>query len=437
MRVSGTSAAAIAASIEKQVVAGAVGPEETLPTVRDLATSLRVSPATVAAAYKLLRGRGLAVGQGRRGTRLASAGRVQGPLPGPQTVEVAAAGMDLATGNPDPALLPPVEGALRAITALHEPYSPTPDRALLAFAAAEFDADGIPAGSIAVLGGALDAIERVLREHTRVGDRVGVEDPSFPGVLDLVSATGLAPVPIAMDGEGPLPDGMKQALAKGCRAVIVTPRAQNPTGAAIGAGRADALRTLLRRHPDVVLIENDYLSAVAGAPAVTLSGSLKHWVAIRSTSKFLGPDLRVALMAGDALTVARVQGRHALGPRWVSRILQRLVVALWSDPAGGRRLARAAETYAARRTALVEALAARDIHVIGRSGFNLWLPTRDEAHLVSALSDRGWAVAPGARFRVQAPPGIRITTSMLDPGDAGRLAAAVAESVDLRAAVLA
>jgi DNA-binding transcriptional regulator YhcF (GntR family) len=41
-----------------------------LPAIRELAKTLRVSPVTVAAAYRLLRTRGLAVGDGRRGTVL-------------------------------------------------------------------------------------------------------------------------------------------------------------------------------------------------------------------------------------------------------------------------------------------------------------------------------------------------------------------------------
>lgn len=434
MRISGTTAAGIAASIEKQLHAGLAAPGETLPTVRELAGALRVSPATVAAAYKQLRARGLVAGSGRQGTRIVPPARV----PAPPASQRDVAGIDLASGNPDPSLLPSLEAPLRTLPAPQELYGTTPDRALVAFAATEFETDGIPARSVAVLGGALDAIERVLREHARAGDRVAVEDPSFPAVLDLISASGFVPVPISMDEDGPTPDAFKRALGQSCRAVIVTPRAQNPTGAAISAGRAGELRTVLRRHPGVVLVENDYLSAVAGVPAHTLhSASQRAWAVIRSTSKFLGPDLRVAVMTGDDLTVARVQSRQALGARWVSHILQRLVVMLWSDPAGGRRLARAADVYASRRGALLDSLSGRGIRALGRSGFNLWVPVKDEAHVVGALAERGWAVAPGARFRVQAPPGVRITTSTLDPADAARLAADLAESIDGRSAAWA
>jgi DNA-binding transcriptional MocR family regulator len=41
--------------------------------------------------------------------------------------------------------------------------------------------------------------------------------------------------------------------------VICTPRAQNPTGASLTRKRAEALREVLARHPQVLVIEDDHL----------------------------------------------------------------------------------------------------------------------------------------------------------------------------------
>lgn len=425
MRVAGRTAASIAASFEKQLASGAAGPGDPLPTVRDLARKLGVSPATVAAAYRLLRSRGVASGFGRRGTRVAA----RASLPAPVAMAVADGLVDLASGNPDPALLPPLEPALRTLHGGQILYG-APNHPLLAFAAAEFEADGIPGRAAVVVSGALDGIERVLREHVRVGDRVAVEDPSFVGVVDLVSACGCIPTPVALDEHGSDPEAVERALKQGCRAIVLTPRAQNPTGAAIDRDRAADLRRVLRRWPDVVLIENDYLAPVAGAAYFALrAGPRERWAVIRSTSKFLGPDLRVALMAGDELTVSRVRSRQALGARWVSHLLQQLVFALWSDPSSGRRLARAMEIYSQRRGALQAALANHGIAIRAHSGFNVWVPVRDEARVVHALADRGWAVAAGEPFRIRSAPAIRVTASMLQPPDAVRFAADLVETL--------
>ena len=428
MRVSGRTAAAIAASVEHSLHTREKDPGEALPTVRDLAATLGVSPATVSSAYKLLKTRGLVAGHGRRGTRVAPGAVTPASIAPPA---VPAGTVDLATGNPDPALLSSLGPAIRSIDSGLRLYGGEADLAgLAAFASTEFEADGVSGRSVAVLSGAMDAIERILREHLRAGDRVAVEDPSFPGVIDLVSSSGYTAVPFALDDDGPLPDAVAAALGRGCGAIIVTPRAQNPTGAAIGVERAGELRRTLRRFPDVVLIENDCAGPVAGATLHTLCGaSNKRWAVVRSTSKFLGPDLRVAVMAGDDMTVARVRGRQALGARWVSHILQQLALTLWSDPSSGRRLARTGEIYTHRRNAVLAALGARNVEVRGCSGFNVWVPVRDEAGVVRALADRGWAVAAGERFRIQAAPAIRVTVSTLQPRDADRFAGDLADAL--------
>jgi DNA-binding transcriptional MocR family regulator len=430
-KLSGATAAEIANSIEDY--ARSVEADEQLPTIRDLAATLHVSPVTVAAAYRLLHSRGLAVGHGRRGTRLRAHSAPQPPTL--RSRRAADGVLDLSSGNPDPALLPSIDSALRGLHADAHLYGePAELRSLIAFATAEFEADGIPAGSVTVTSGALDAVERVLREHARAGDRVLVEDPTLPGFIDLITSLGMTPQPCAIDHEGLLPDAFDRALSPQTKAVIVTPRAQNPTGAAMTSRRAGDLSRLLRRRSHVVLIEIDPAGPVSGAPAVTMTDPPpEHWVSVKSTSKFLGPDLRVALVAGDATTIARVERRQALGVRWVSHLLQRLTLMLWSDPSSGRRFARAADVYSQRRQALIDALAGHRIAACGRSGLNVWIPVREETATVQALAERGWGVAAGERFRLRSVPAIRVTTSALAPDDARRFAADFAAALRSRA----
>jgi DNA-binding transcriptional MocR family regulator len=146
-------------------------------------------------------------------------------------------------------------------------------------------------------------------------------------------------------------------------------------------------------------------------------------------SKPLGPDLRLAVLVGDETTVARVAGRARVGAGWVSTVLQRLVLALWRDPATADLVGRAAESYDRRRDGLVDALAARGLAAHGRTGINVWVPVPDETVAVTALRDAGWSVAPGALNRIAAAPAVRITVSRLDEADLGPLADAVARAV--------
>ncbi|MEU0371837.1 aminotransferase class I/II-fold pyridoxal phosphate-dependent enzyme [Streptomyces sp. NPDC006283] len=429
-RIVGRRASEIAASVERAVGAGDLEPGQLLPPMRELATELGVNPNTVAAAYRTLRERGVIETAGRRGSRIRP--RPASTARGSIRVDAPPGVRDLGDGNPDVSLLPPLDAALTAAARRHakEPglYGHEPlDAEFVRLARAAMDTDGIPAGPLAATSGSLDAIERVLAAHLRAGDAVAVEDPGWGSLLDLVSALGLKVLPVALDDDGPLPEEVERALSAGARALVVTDRAQNPTGAALSRRRADELRTVLARSPGTLLIEDDHGYAIVDQPLHPLAGVTDHWAYVRSTAKAYGPDLRVAVLTGDDVTVDRVLGRLGLGPGWVSRLLQHTVAHLWaSDAVDPVAVARA---YGGRRDALIDALARRGVQARGRSGMNVWVSVPDETGAVTRLLHAGWAVAPGARFRLSSPPGVRLTVSGLRQADIEPLAEAVASAV--------
>jgi DNA-binding transcriptional MocR family regulator len=387
-----------------------------LPTVRALAAAAGVSAATVAAAYSRLRVRGLIVTAGRRGTRVAA----RPPLSTPAAAPARAGLRDLSSGNPDPKLLPRFP-RLRPRQVLYGEDAKS--AALVELARAGFAADGIETPALAIVGGALDGLERVLQAHLRTGDRVAVEDPGFTRLFDLLGALGLVPEPVQIDERGAVPEAVERALARGAAALVLTPRAQNPTGSAFDASRAEELRRLLAAHPHVLVVEDDHAGPVAGVPALSVcGGELERWAVVRSFSKALGPDLRLAALTGDTTTVARVEGRQLLGTGWVSHLLQQTAALMLSDLQTTQHLAQAAVAYEQRRAALLAALAARGIEARGRSGFNVWVPVDEETRVVQALADAGWAVAAGERFRLASAPGVRVTVAGLQPSEAARLA---------------
>src|SRR2546423_7655582 len=211
-QLAGRTAIDIAATVETAIRHQSLGPGEQLPPVRALAEELSVSPATVASAYRHLRTRGILVGDGRRGTRVAA----RPPLLARPPTAPPKGARDLASGNPDPALLPPLRAALGRVAAEHHLYGAgAHEPRLVELARSHFEADRVPHDHLAVVSGALDGIERVLAAHLRPGDRVVVEDPGYHGVLDLVPAMGLVAVPMAIDDSGPLPESLAAALRRG------------------------------------------------------------------------------------------------------------------------------------------------------------------------------------------------------------------------------
>jgi DNA-binding transcriptional MocR family regulator len=301
--------------------------------------------------------------------------------------------------------------------------------ALLAAARDELDGAGVPTDHLCIASGALDGVQRVLSAQLRPGDRVAVEDPGYTNALDLLRALGLVTVPVAVDDAGMRPDALAEALERSVDSVLLTPRGQNPTGAALDAERAVELRDVLAAAPDVLVIEDDHLGAVSGVPGHTTIAGRRRWAFVRSVAKSLGPDLRLAFLAGDAETVARVEGLLELGPGWVSHVVQRIVLGLVTDPSVGRLLDRAAATYGERRKALVAELFDRGIEAHGRTGFNVWIPVPDEVAAMQALRDAGYLATPGARYRLASRPAVRVTVSTLSPDEAGYVADALARSL--------
>jgi DNA-binding transcriptional MocR family regulator len=435
-RPQGRTAKEISASVEAGVRSGQLTPGDRLPPVRELAGQLGVSPTTVAAAYGELRRRGITTGTGRAGTRIRGAPPVSSRV----YLSAPAGARDLITGGPDPELLPLLPGRPASRSSRMYAGAPVSPR-LRRLAASQLAADGIDAASLTVTGGALDAIERVLATWLTPSDRVIVEDPGHAVTFDLLAAMGYAVWPVPVDDLGIRPAELEHALARGAGALIVTPRAQAATGAAWDAGRAAEIAAVLQRYPSAGVIEDDHAGPVAGVPVFSLSAPTgskgrDRWAVIRSVSKSLGPDLRLAVLAGDEATITRVAGRQALGTGWVSYQLQEMVADMWTDPSVTRVLRAAADAYAARRDALRSALQRHRITASGRSGFTCWVPVSDEDGVASSLAAAGWAVAPGQRFRIAAPPGVRISSARLEQAAAVSFAADFARALRHRASRL-
>ncbi len=425
----GRTAGELVEHVENGVLAGALRPGAVLPSVRALAVQLGLSPTTVAKAYRELRRRGVVVTHDRARTVIAH----RPPLRLRLAPFVAEGSVDLATGNPDPALLPSLEPAIEALPTVQHRYTDDvllPD--LLDIATAALTEDGLDARHMVVVGGGLDGIERALEVHLRLGDRVGVEDPGYPGSLDLVRTLGLEPVGIAVDDDGLVPASLAAALTAGLDALLLVPRAQNPTGAAVSSERAAALRGALDDAPEVLVIEDDHAAPIAGVPVASLSAGRQRWAVVRSVAKWLGPQLRLAVLVGDEATTMRVLARQRLGTGWVSQLLQHVVATTWRQARADGSLAAVGATYDRRRDALRHALATHGIDARGATGLNLWVEVDEEVPVVQGLSERGWAVAAGEAFRLTSAPAIRITTAALAEARAAAFAADLAAVLDRR-----
>jgi DNA-binding transcriptional MocR family regulator len=426
----------IAGAFSRAIRAGELVPGDRLPTVRDIAAELGVSPATVSAAWQALRRTGLVVSRGRAGTFVRD---TPTPWLSPRHRGLVGAGpgslrLDLSRGTPDPALLPDLGPALhrvsqRAGTLAYQDEPVLPE--LREVLRASWPS---PAEAITVVDGATDGVSRMLEQVVSYGDRVVLESPGFPPFFDLVEALGAEVVPAGLDREGIRPDSLRKALATRPTVVLLQPRAQNPTGVSMTPARAEQLvRVLRRRAVDIPwVVEDDHSSGISTSPDVTLGTWLPERVVhVRSYSKSHGPDLRIAALSGPSVVVDQIVARRMLGPAWTSRMLQTILLDLLISSRSLDEVGEARRQYHSRQRALVACLAERGLEVAAPDGINLWLPVRDERAALVHLAASGIRVAGGAPFLAEAPDRatfVRVTSGMVAADAAAEVAAPLADA---------
>lgn len=413
------SAKGIAAAIGRLVSSGELPTGTRLPTVRELSRSLGVSPTTVSEAWQSLAAVGAIEPRGRQGTYvsrpvgLGSPRRYRRVTEGPGHFD-----LDLSTGTPDPALLPHLGPIVAAVSRQSLTSSYLDEPVLPPLAEVLTDLWPFPPEALTVVDGAMDALDRIGQVVIRLGERVVVEHPTFPPLLDLLDRLGAEVVGVDVDDEGPVVHGMRAALAQRPKALFLQPRAQNPAGVALTAARAAELAALLAPTATVV-VEDDHSGDIASEPLVSLGSHLPgRTVHIRSFSKSHGPDLRLAAVGGAGDIVTAVANRRLLGPGWSSRILQAVLLAMLEDPATVDRVASARAEYQRRRRLVVGQLESAGVRCTGRDGINVWVRVADERSALITLAAQSIGAAPGEPFLVR-PGGdhLRITLSPLAGSD--------------------
>lgn len=418
--VSERSAKGIAAAIARLVSSGAIPVETRLPTVREVARRLGVSPTTVSEAWRSLAAVGAIEARGRLGTYVRQPTGPGGPRRYRRVTEGPGHfALDLSTGTPDPALLPDLRPAIASISssALTTSYLDHPVLPDLEAALRErwpFEPE-----ELTVVDGAMDALDRIAQVVVHLGDRVVVEHPTFPPLLDLLELLGAEVIGVELDDEGLSADGLRTALELEPVALFLQPRAHNPSGIAMSAARAHQLAGLLR-PTSVVVVEDDTWSAIGGGELHSIGAHLPtHTVHVRSFSKSHGPDLRMAAVGGAGDVVVAAANRRLLGPGWSSRILQAVLLGMLDDPATIATIERAAAEYARRRRLVTDVLDAGGVPYAGTEGINLWMRVADQRSALLTLAARGIGAAPGDPFQIRADhPHLRLTVGLLAGSDA-------------------
>ena len=329
--------------------------------------------------------------------------------------------LDLSSGTPDPTLLPdlgPIVSRVgkQSLTSsyLDHPVLPALEEELRRSWPFEPEA-------VTVVDGAMDALDRVAQVVLRLGDRVVVEHPSFPPLLDLLDQLGCAVVPVDVDDDGPSVAGLRAGAAQRATCGRCSCSRAPTTRPASGsrARRARALAELLT-GTDTVVVEDDHANDIsarrAGEPRRVPARTAPCTSAATPRATARTCAWRRSGGAGEVVTA--VANRRLLGPGWSSRILQALLLELLQDPATPEVMATARAVYGRRRAIVADALAAAGVAVSGRDGINLWMRVANERSAAVALATRGIGVAPGEPFLVRPDDDhLRVTVGLITGPD--------------------
>jgi DNA-binding transcriptional MocR family regulator len=421
----------LAAAIEMQVLDGQLPLGTRLPAERELADSLGTSRTLISAALDRLREDGLVASRRGAGSWITSPGSrsLETSLPaGGDLIDFARAAPAATAG-----LIPAFDAARRALGD-HVGGHGYSERGLLVLReriAQRYTARGLPTtpSQVMITNGAHHAFVLVLRMLVGPGDRVLVEQPTYPNALEAIRAAHAITVPVALDatgGRGWDIAGIEAALRQAApRLAYLVVDFQNPTGLRLDTdGREHLAKALTRARTPVVVDETMAELDLEGnplngpPPLAAFAGDLA--ITVGSASKSYWGGLRIGWIRASEEVLGRlVSARFAVdlgSPVFEQLVLAELLAA--ADSLLGKRR----EDIRGLRDALVGALnwyCPDWTFTTPAGGLSLWcrLPEPMSTRLAVAAVNHGVQIAPGSRFGVHGGLERWLRLPFTQPGD--------------------
>lgn len=417
MKIQGKNGKEIQDSIRLLIAQGVYQEGDTLPNIRDLAQQLNVNRNTVSTAYAALAKLGVIQTNKRLGTQVSPIKSRSGE--GVQS-DLQAKICDLTHGNPSRELLPKLKhihfkdlsAGLYGENIYHE--------ALRQYAIRHLFADILtyhPDACYTLSNGATDGIEKILSAYLLAQDPVAIESPGYINSIKILENQNFRIYSIQVNHQGYHLADIQQALKNNIKALIITPRAHNPTGYSLTAEEALNIKNMLSDYPNTLILVDDHFSLISNEDYQhIIPDNAEHWAVLRSVSKFLGPDLRFCFICCDQHTANLLSRKMNAGTTWVSHLQQDIVYQLLTHPEFEQQVAKARQHYATNNQYFVELMQQKKISCAAKyDGLNVWLEEDRPQEYVKKLLEKGWSVRTGKDFFVEnIQLGIRMTLSNLN-----------------------
>ncbi|WP_431299550.1 PLP-dependent aminotransferase family protein [Tabrizicola sp. BL-A-41-H6] len=292
-------------ALREAIRTGDLPPNAQLPTVRDLAWRLHLTPGTVARAYQLATQEGLLAATVGRGTFVAAQAPRLGPTQALYTERLTGG----ATGLVD--LRPPQVaevGQREAFRAALLAMAETTGQGWLDYTSQGGEADlraeivgwmgdrllgPIGPQDVALTHGGQNAIHLIFDCCLR-GERpvVLIEELAYPGFRYAARAARAEVVPVEIDEHGIVPAALEAACRRhGAQVLCLTSEAQNPTTGRMPVERRQQIAEIARRYDLQVLEDDCYSVAESDIPSLRALAPERVWL-VGSLSKTISAALR-------------------------------------------------------------------------------------------------------------------------------------------------
>ena len=365
---------ALSRALRDSIRSGELPANSQLPTVRDLAWRLQLTPGTVARAYQLATQEGLLAATVGRGTFVAAQSRRFGPTQ-PLYAERITGGatglVDLrAPQVPDMGQGDAFRQALMEMAESTDhgwlDYTSQTGEAALRAEVVTWMGDRIlgPIGpeDVALTHGGQNAIHLIFDCCLR-GERpvVLIEELAYPGFRYAARAARAEVVPVEIDEFGIVPAALEAACRRhGAQVLCLTTEAQNPTTGRMPIQRRHEIAEIARAY-DLQILEDDcYSVATSDIPSLRAQAPERVWL-VGSVSKTLSAALRFGYVIcpagmGEAGRLTAQHGFFAL-----SRPVSDLMLRLFQSGDAARIRERVQGEFAIRQQILINHLGTFDL----------------------------------------------------------------------------
>lgn len=295
---------ALARDLEEKIKAGLLAPGTKLPPQREIADYLDLNYTTITRAYELCRQKGLIYGAAGKGTFVTPHAAEDITIPSAQLSKEC---IELGAINAFSEYSELVEQATRSVVekgylrSLYEYSFPAGQPHQLAAGVRWLEQLGVHTNPehLAILSGAQNALAVALISLFSPGDRIAVDEYTYPNFMQLARLLHLVLIPIKEDKDGMLPEELRRQCHR-LRGVYLIPTCANPTTITMPPQRRMELSQVIRES-GLILIEDDIATWMTAleSPALPSMFDLLNGESIYvcGMTKSLCPGLRVAFMA--------------------------------------------------------------------------------------------------------------------------------------------